>query len=143
MVFLSQYPKTLDRKNRVSTPNAFRTVLSNESFFGIVAVQSYSLPTIDCFGMSRMEKMSAECDFEYPFSSELPPMTSIFADSHMLQFDADGRIILSESLLKHAHIEKELVFVGRGPIFQIWNPNLFKEHQDEARKKLIASKNNN
>jgi MraZ protein len=29
-----------------------------------------------------------------------------------------------------------VAFVGRGATFQIWNPKLFEEHQEEARQRV-------
>ena len=44
--------------------------------------------------------------------------TSLFADSHHLTFDVDGRVSLPETLLAHANIDKSLCFVGLGESFR-------------------------
>ena len=61
---------------------------------------------------------------------------TIFADAHQLPFDGDGRIVLPEALVQHANINEQAAFVGRGPMFQIWNPDAFAKFQDEARARV-------
>ena len=55
--------------------------------------------------------------------------------SQNLQFDNEGRILLSSKLLSHAKIKKTMLFVGQGKTFQIWEPKLFEKFKVQARKK--------
>lgn len=136
-LFLSTYVNKLDKKGRVSVPASFRLALSGQAFPGIVAFRSYKLPTIEGMGMDRMQRLSESVDQLDLFSDAQDDLAAtIFADSHMLSFDGDGRIILSQILLNHAHIQDMVAFVGRGATFQIWNPEAFQAHQQEARKRV-------
>lgn len=115
----------------------FRNILAQESFNGFVAFKSYFLPTIDCFGISKMEKLSNKLENENPFTNyEANIEENVFADAIMIQFDNEGRATISKELLEHAKIETDLIFVGKGSTFQIWEPNLFGEHQENMRKKI-------
>ncbi|USO00554.1 MAG: hypothetical protein H6845_01920 [Alphaproteobacteria bacterium] len=137
-VFLSTYEKKIDKKGRVSTPNTFRNILINENFNGFIAFKSYYLPTIDCFSMSKIEKLSKSMEADNPFLESTNNFNeNIFADAFMINFDNEGRCILSEELLEHAKIEGgDLVFTGKGSSFQIWNPILFNEHQINMRQRI-------
>lgn len=136
-LFLSQHLNKIDKKGRVSVPAAFRSVLVQESFQGMVAFRSLSLPAVEGFGMERMEKLSAQVDQLDPFSGDYDDLTaSIFADATPLAFDGEGRILLSETLREHAQLESHVSFVGRGATFQLWNPERFKAYQEEVRKRL-------
>ncbi|MBS0272057.1 MAG: division/cell wall cluster transcriptional repressor MraZ [Proteobacteria bacterium] len=136
-LFLSTFINKLDKKGRVSVPASFRLALSGQTFQGIVAFRSYKLPTIEGMGMDRMQRLSDSVDQLDLFSDAQDDLTAtIFADSQMLAFDGDGRVILSQHLLDHAHIKEMVVFVGRGTTFQIWNPEAFERHQQEARKRV-------
>jgi MraZ protein len=59
----------------------------------------------------------------------------------MIKIDTDGRVILSSSLREHANIDSEVVFVGLGEKFQIWEPNNFKAHLLEARERVKKQRN--
>lgn len=136
-LFLSTYVNKLDKKGRVSVPAQFRSALTNQSFPGIVAFRSCFLTAIEAFGIDRMEKLSQEVDTMDILSQKQDSITaSIFADSHMLQFDQDGRVVLPEILIQHANLSGDIAFVGRGPSFQIWEPEMFKTHQEEARQSM-------
>ena len=68
--------------------------------------------------------------------------TSILSESENLQFDTEGRISLSEKLLIHAKIKKNVLFVGLGKTFQIWEPNNFEKFKIVARKKAFQNRSN-
>ena len=42
--------------------------------------------------------------------------------------------------MSHANIKKDILFVGLGKTFQIWNPNLFEKFKILARKKAFQSR---
>jgi MraZ protein len=136
-LFLSTYVNKLDKKGRVSVPASFRLALTGQAFPGIVAFRSYKLPTIEGMGIDRMQRLSDSVDQLDLFSDAQDDLAAtIFADSHMLSFDGDGRIILSSLLLDHAQIKDAIAFVGRGATFQIWNPDAFQSHQQKARQRV-------
>jgi MraZ protein len=88
-------------------------------------------------GIDRMQRLSDSVDQLDLFSDAQDDLTAtIFADSHMLAFDGDGRIMLPQALLEHAKIQDSVAYVGHGATFQIWNPDAFAAHQQEARKRV-------
>ncbi|MBZ6378914.1 MULTISPECIES: division/cell wall cluster transcriptional repressor MraZ [Pacificimonas] len=64
-----------------------------------------------------------------------------FSLSVQVQYEETGRIVLPEDLREFAEIEGEVLLVGLGAHFQIWNPDLFLEQTgDERLKKFIRRK---
>ena len=61
--------------------------------------------------------------------------TSILSESINLQFDSEGRILLTSKLLKHAKIKNSMLFVGQGKTFQIWEPSTFEKFRVTAKRK--------
>ena len=57
-----------------------------------------------------------------------------------LQFDPEGRISLTEKLIKHAKIKNNILFVGLGKTFQIWDPKIFEKFKLVARKKAFLNR---
>ena len=136
-LFLSTFINKLDKKGRVSVPASFRLALSGQSFQGIVAFRSYKLSAIEGMGIDRMQRLSDSVDQLDLFSEAQDDLTtSIFADAQTLALDGDGRVILPNLLLEHAKINEAIAFVGRGATFQLWNPQLFEEHQAKARQRV-------
>lgn len=136
-LFLSTFINKIDKKGRVSVPSTFRAVLAQESFAGIIAFRSYKLEAIEACGMSRMQSLSKSVDHFDLFSDTHDDLAAtIFADAHQLMFDGEGRIMLPETLLAHAGLDDRVAFVGRGATFQLWQPERFEKHQQEARLRM-------
>ena len=58
-----------------------------------------------------------------------------------MQFDTEGRVSLSAKLLDHAKIKNNVLFVGLGKTFQIWEPKILR-NLDVARKKAFQNRSN-
>lgn len=133
-LFLSTFLNKVDRKGRVSVPAPFRAALAGQVFNGIVAFRSYTQRTIEACGIDRMAGLSESLDEMELFSEAQDDLAAtIFADAHRLPFDGEGRIMLSPVLAEHAGITDMAAFVGRGATFQIWEPEAFRAHQEQAR----------
>ncbi len=136
-LFLATHVNKIDKKGRVSVPASFRATLAQQSFQGVVLFRSLRFGTIEGCGMDRMEKLSQGLDHFVQFSSEQSDLSaSIFADAQPLPFDPEGRVMLPEMLIEYAKIDDAAAFVGCGATFQIWNPDLFRKHQSEARARV-------
>ncbi len=139
VLFLSTFINKVDRKGRVSVPAPFRAALAGQVFNGIVAFRSYRQAAIEGCGIDRMARLSDSIDELELFSEARDDLAStIFADAHQLPFDGEGRIILPPLLAEHAGITEMAAFIGRGATFQIWEPDAFATHQDEARARTRA-----
>ena len=135
-MFLSTYENKLDKKGRVSVPASFRSYLSSLGYNGVVCYPSFNNQSIEACSQDRIEKLSNTIDSLNPFEEKRDFFaTSILSESISLQFDSEGRISLPSKLLKHAKIKNNMLFVGQGKTFQIWEPSIFEKFKAQARKK--------
>ena len=135
-MFLSTYENKLDKKGRVSVPASFRSYLSSLGYNGLICYPSFNNQSIEACSQDRIEKLSNTIDSLNPFEEKRDFFaTSILSESINLQFDSEGRISLSSKLLKHAKIKNNMLFVGQGKTFQIWEPSIFEKFKAQARKK--------
>jgi MraZ protein len=135
-MFLSTYENKLDKKGRVSVPASYRSYLSNLGYNGIVCFSSFNNQCIEAWPQDSIEKISNAIDSLNPFEEKKDYFaTSILSESINLQFDSEGRIILTTKLLKHSKIKNNVLFVGQGKTFQIWEPTSFEKFRVNARKK--------
>ena len=135
-MFLSTYENKLDKKGRVSVPASFRSYLSNLGYNGVVCYPSFNNQSIEAWPQDRIEKISNAIDALNPFEEKKDYFaTSILSESINIQFDSEGRISLTQKLLKHAKIRNSMIFVGQGKTFQIWEPTIFEKFKVNARKK--------
>ena len=135
-MFLSTYENKLDKKGRVSVPASFRSYLSNTGYNGIVCFPSFNNQSIEAWPQDRIEKISNAIDTLNPFEDKKDYFaTSILSESINLQFDSEGRVLITEKLLRHAKIKKSMLFVGQGKTFQILEPVAFEKFRLESKKK--------
>jgi len=135
-MFLSTYENKLDKKGRVSVPASFRSYLSSLGYNGVICYPSFNNQSIESCSQDRIEKLSNTIDSLNPFEEKRDFFaTSILSESISLQFDSEGRISLPTKLLKHAKIKNNMLFVGQGKTFQIWEPSIFEKFKAQAKKK--------
>ena len=117
-------------------PASFRSYLSNMGYNGIICFPSFNNQSIEAWPQDRIEKISNAIDSLNPFEDKKDYFaTSILSESINLQFDSEGRILITEKLLRHAKIKNSMLFVGQGKTFQIWEPTIFEKFKINARKK--------
>ena len=141
-LFLSTIVNKMDSKCRVSVPSNFRNSLKNQSFKGIVAFPSYNDTSIDACGIERMENISNSLDSDNYSRDEFDLISMYFGEAEQLPFDKDGRIILPKKLINHAQIDKNVMFVGLGPTFQMWNPESYEIKKNQMVQKARDKKIN-
>ncbi len=117
-------------------PASYRSYLSNLGYNGIVCFPSFNNQCVEAWPQDRIEKISNTIDSLNPFEEKKDYFaTSILSESVNLQFDREGRIILTTKLLKHSKIKNNVFFVGQGKTFQIWEPTAFEKFRANAKKK--------
>ena len=142
-MFLSIFENRLDKKGRVSVPASYRAHLSSLGYNGIICFPSFNNQSIEAWSQDRIEKISNSIDTLNPFDEKKDYFaTSILSESTNLQFDAEGRILISKKLLNHAKIKHSILFVGQGKTFQIWEPTNFEKFRVTARKKSNINRAN-
>lgn len=142
MLFLSTFHNRIDKKNRVSVPATYRAALAAQEFAGIIVYQSIMHSCIEGCGMNRIKKMNERIDALDPYSAERDAFSaSVFGDSVQLPFDGEGRVILPERLMKEAGLGEMATFVGKGEIFEIWEPKAFDSYMSQARELARAKRN--
>ena len=139
-MFLSSYENNLDKKGRVSVPSSFRSYLNSMKFSGFVAYPSFTNSSLEACSKDRIEKISNAIDTLNPFEEKRDYFaTSILSESTELLFDTEGRVVIPDNLLNHAKIRNNILFIGLGKTFQMWEPKIFQKFKSLAAKK--ASKN--
>ena len=142
-MFLSTYENKLDKKGRVSVPASYRAHLSSLGYNGIICFPSFNYQSIEAWSQDRIGKISETIDSLNPFDEKKDYFaTSILSESTNLQFDSEGRILITQKLLKHAKIKNSMLFVGHGKTFQIWEPTAFEKFRVSAMKKSNINRAN-
>jgi len=143
-LFLSTYINKVDKKGRVSVPQAFRTAVQKSDFSGVAI---YRNRTPQCLEGTSHEFISQLTKSIYSEHGSFNPAllsvaTTILAGLKELQFDPGGRILLPEDFRNYAGIDGHAAFIGLGPKFLIMNPDdqaAFEEQQWEKAEQDLLS----
>ena len=124
-------------------PATFRSHLSSMGYSGFISYPSFNHIALEACSQDRIEKLSNTIDSLNPFEEKRDYFaTSILSESVNLQFDTEGRVTLTDNQLNHAKIKKNILFVGLGKTFQIWEPKIFEKFKIMARKKAYQNRSN-
>ncbi len=135
--FVSNFTNRLDSKGRVSIPAPFRAVLARDGFEGLYVHPALDAPALDAGGNRLLGEIDTFLSTLPPYSDERDQLsTALFGTSEILKVDPEGRVILTEGVKAHAGIADAVAFVGLGHKFQIWEPQRFHAHLEEARVKV-------
>ena len=142
-MFLSSFENKIDKKGRVSVPATFRSYLNTLGYNGFISYPSFNHSALEACSQDRIEKLSNTIDSLNPFEEKRDYFaTSVLSESESHQFDTEGRVSISEKLLNHAKIKNNVLFVGLGSTFQIWEPTNFEKFKSLARKKAFQNRSN-
>jgi MraZ protein len=137
-LFIDTFVNRIDKKGRVSVPATFRAALIGLPFSGIVGMPHFRYDAVQCAGIDWMEDLVAQMGNVDLFSDEHDDLSAtLFSDAKQLAFDGEGRVVLPDSLVTHAHLGDEVAFVGRGRTFEILEPHRFATHKAEARRRAL------
>lgn len=135
--FVSNFTNRLDAKGRVSIPASFRGVLARDGFEGLYVHPALDSPALDAGGNALLAEIDTLLATLSPYSEERDHLsTALLGTSEILKIDPEGRVVLTESLKTHAGIADTVTFVGHGHKFQVWEPERFRAHLEEARSRV-------
>ena len=112
-MFLSNYENKIDKKGRVSVPATFRSHLNSMGYVGFISYPSFNHSALEACSQERIEKLSDTIDSLSPFEEKRDYFaTSVLSESENLQFDTEGRVSISEKLLKNKELLVNYVFIN-------------------------------
>ena len=132
-VFLSTYEKQLDGKRRLLIPQEFRTA-ENGAEHGVFCFFSIESDCLEAGGDKLMAEYVAMIE-ELPFGDDVRTALeeTFYAGQRPLSYDGGGRITLPEHLCQDAGLGEDVVIVGLGSRFQIWDRARWNARRDERR----------
>ena len=126
MGFSGEYNNSIDAKGRVVIPAKFREMLRD----GFVITKgldhcAFILPK------ARFDAMDEKLSGASFTDMAARGMQRFFIGSKIDgEFDAQGRIVLSQSLREHAMLQKEVVTVGVGDRIEIWDKQTYNAYMN-------------
>jgi MraZ protein len=130
-VFRGQFTYSVDSKGRLSIPAKLRKHVSPEAGDTFVMTQG-TATCIDVYPMDQwtlFENRMKELNSFNPAHAKFIRITSQNAQDDVL--DSQGRILVPQTLLKYAKIDKEVLILGVLKKIELWNPDVYAEYLNQ------------
>ena len=135
-MFLSSFEGIIDSKNRISIPSQLRTTII-QSKEKVYLFRSLKYSCLEVHLASKINALIKSFDEKDFFSKKDDHFkTAILSDLEEITIDKDGRFTLRDSHKIFSKIKKEIIFIGKGNHFEIWQKNLGDLHKINSRKKF-------
>jgi len=133
--FLSHAANRIDAKGRVSVPAHFRAVLLKRGYTELYALRALDVPALDVGGPELLDRFEKQMVAEDPFSPEANEMSLLVHGGGVFgKLDPEGRLMVTDFIRDFTGISTDVMFVGRGDYFQLWEPQAFMKAQAVARE---------
>ena len=128
-MLLGEFTQRLDAKNRLTLPAKLRAAFAEgavvtKGFDGCLFV--FPRGNWDSFVESRLERLD-------PFNKESRRLSRWFyGGANECELDGQGRVMLSQSLLQHAQLDKDIVVAGARDYLEVWDGEAWTRQQAES-----------
>ena len=136
-IFLSSFSGSIDKKNRISIPSSFKNTIKN-SKQKIYLFKSLKNDCLEIYLEEKINSIINSVEEEDFFSTKKDDLrTAILSDLEEISFDSDGRFILKDDQKKFSKISKDIIYIGKGNYFEIWDFKMGTKNKERARKSII------
>lgn len=124
-MFLGEYKTNFTGKGRVVLPKKFRLelkgkeIILSRGFEG--CIWGFDIKDFEEEARKQLEISATEERARYL-------RRYLFSGSESVELDVQGRIIIPSALLDFAQVKEEIVIIGAGDHFEIWELKLWEKH---------------
>ncbi len=127
-MFLGSFKTLFSGKNRLILPKRFRKELGNEDRFYILLGKNGEVWGFDNINWSKL----VEIVLESPLTTEEGRVKrlSFFPIAEECALDGQGRFILPQEFIDKLDFKNEVLIIGAGDHFEIWDVGLWQKQQE-------------
>ncbi len=122
-MFLGRYKTYFTGKNRITLPKKFRKELGSEDRFYIILGQDGELWGFNVYEWQKEAKNVLKLSLTK--AEGRMQRRNFFSNTEECLLDNQGRFIISKEFVDFAQIKDEILLLGAGDHFEIWNPVLY------------------
>lgn len=131
-MFIGKYNYNLDDKGRISIPNNYKEALGEK----LVAVMGFE-ECIYLYSVKDWNELSSKIDsLSFTKQANRKFARLFLSNAFYVEVDAKGRINLDSSLINHANLKKECVFLGSGNRVEIWDLQTWQKYLNDNQDTL-------
>lgn len=134
-LFFGSHEHVLDDKGRTSLPKDFRDVLKQEPQDPWLTAGARCLVIYTAAAFDEVQARLNQGDLRDGEIIRL--QRRILGNATRCRVDAQGRILVPQTLRRYAGLERDIVVAGRGTLIEIWDRDLWAAEMDRARAETV------
>ena len=124
--FRKSFHRNLDSKGRLMLPPEYRDIISAATDSGGFMLTIYD-ECIVAYPMPEWEAFTEQIEQGQHFDKNTRRFRSlVLGRAEELELDPQGRVRISQSLMRYAGLNKDVVLVGLGNKFEIWDTQRYE-----------------
>lgn len=133
MLFMGEYNCKIDSKGRITFPAKLREQLEGQNFVITRGLDK----CIDLFPMDKWnEKMKKLENIKTTDIKQRTYVRFLLSAATELDFDAQGRINIPQSLKTYSELEKEVVVIGQNGRMEIWSKSRWNSFMSDSLENI-------
>ena len=133
MLFMGEYNCKIDSKGRITFPAKLREQLEGQNFVITRGLDKF----IDLFPMDKWnEKMKKLENIKTTDIKQRTYVRFLLSAATELDFDAQGRINIPQSLKTYSELEKEVVVIGQNGRMEIWSKSRWDSFMSDSLENI-------
>jgi len=126
--FSGEFRISLDPKKRINIPAAIRKILPVESDGNLVFTRGFE-GCVYMFPGNEWKRLTEKLMTLNSFDVNVRNFTRVFVGSaHTITMDSQGRVLLPESIIEMANINKDILLQGSLNKWEVWNPDIYQNY---------------
>ncbi len=128
-IFTGQYDRTLDSKNRIQIPAQLRSAMDpKRDGDGLYVTLGEHRGTLSIYTEREFEALASRMETEFmPGEKSRRFELQFYSLATFVEPDKQGRLVLSDQLVRKAKLKDELVLVGQKRRIDVWNKQEFEK----------------
>ena len=137
-VLVGRIDHALDPKKRLTIPSGWRLVLGNPQF--VYAMPDPRERCVNILPKAEMDVMLEQLRQKALFDpAQMKVLQVIGANSDLLMLDVQGRIRISDKLLRFANLTTTVAMVGSVRMIKLWDPQALAPEGEVDQMSLAAA----
>lgn len=128
LLFQGRFDQKIDQKGRIQLPQSFRSQLlpAQDLYFTTAIYQGQ--PHLDVYTTYEWQKLNERISKMPSLKPEVQAFKRFYLSAgQKVEFDPQGRLLIPKLHRHHAQLESEILVVGMGQKFEIWNQEIWNK----------------
>lgn len=141
--FTSEYECKLDSKGRMMLPARIKSALPAAASGGELVLRRGFEPCLVCYPYTEYKKVFSKIASLNEFNEEYRTLQrNFFRGNVQVELDGSGRLLIPKTMMRYADLDKDVIVVGMGNRFELWNPVKYEDYliQDRNEFSKLAEK---